>query len=103
MYSFHVNNFVLGHQATTEKVETSQPAQQERPKPSPMGGGGGGLDLMAEIAKGKQLRSAQEAREPELPPPVQGGLAGALAAALDANRKVLGGAVDDESEGSDWD
>jgi hypothetical protein len=61
-------------------------------------------DLMAEIARGKQLRSAQEARPAELPPQPQGGLAGALNAALEANRKVLGGAVDnDDDDGSDWD
>jgi hypothetical protein len=72
-------------------------------KPKPMMGGPP-VNFLDEIAKGAKLKSAEERREPELPPPEQGGLAGALSAALNANRLALGGGLDNGGdEDSDWD
>jgi len=88
--------------SSTNKAEVVEKPVETKPRPNPMGGGVG--DLMAEIAKGKQLKSVNLEREPELPPQPKGGLVGALSAALEANRKVVGGALDDAADDdSDWD
>jgi hypothetical protein len=100
--STSVSHFV-GHKAEGSDCDSHRPAEAKKPAAQPSGPITG--DLMAEIARGRQLRSAQDAApRSELPPQPQGGLAGALNAALEANRKVLGGAVDnDDEDGSDWD
>jgi len=86
------------HKAEVEEKPTQAPVKKEPTHPALPGSG----DLMAEIARGKALRPTTE-REIDSKPLPQGGLAGALSAALEANRIALGGALDDGSEGSDWD
>jgi len=84
---------------TEEKPQTTSTPKRENTQPVMPGGG----DLMAEIAKGRALRSANIERPPEVQIEKPQGLAGALSAALEANRIALGGGLDNEDEGSDWD
>lgn len=61
------------------------------------------MNFLDEIAKGTKLKAVEERKDPEPSPAQQGGLAGALSAALIANRVALGGGLDEGDEDSDWD
>lgn len=90
------------HKPATDSEKPTSTAPPKRENPLPTGNG----DLMAEIARGKALRNTAQTERPAPEIPIENkpqGLAGALSAALEANRLVLGGGLDDEDEGSDWD
>jgi hypothetical protein len=93
-----LNTSNISHAETASSTSTSKPAA-DKPRPA-MGPSANFLD---EISKGAKLRAVEERKEPDLPPVEQGGLAGALSAALNANRIALGGGLDNGDEDSDWD
>jgi len=87
-----------------DKPEVEKPEPKPRPNSvTSSGPAGGGLDFLAEIRKGKELKTVTVGEKEELPPQPKDGLIGALSAALEANRLVVGGGLDQGEEDSDWD